>query len=47
MNKRHAVAVMVKVPEPGYVKTRLVPALTEVEAAGLYECFLKDIFGKL
>lgn len=41
--KALALAVMVKAPRPGEVKTRLVPPLTNVEACGLYEAFLKDI----
>lgn len=39
-----ALAVMVKAPVPGLVKTRLVPPLTFDEAAGLYRCFVKDTF---
>ncbi len=35
-------AVVAKRPAPGQTKTRLCPPLTEVEAAGLYECFLAD-----
>lgn len=38
-----ALGVMVKAPRAGEVKTRLVPPLTLLEAAGLYEAFLKDI----
>lgn len=38
---------MLKVPEPGAVKTRLVPPLSYEEASGLYTCFLKDIFEKV
>lgn len=33
-----------KYPLPGEVKTRLVPPLTHGQAAGLYRCFLKDLF---
>jgi rSAM/selenodomain-associated transferase 1 len=39
---RQAVAVAAKAPQPGRVKTRLVPDLTPDEAAELYTCFLKD-----
>lgn len=39
-----ALSVMLKAPRPGTVKTRLVPPMTPIEAAGLYECFIKDIF---
>jgi len=42
-----ALVIMFKVPEPGAVKTRLVPPLSYDEACGLYECFLKDIFEKV
>ena len=43
----HALAVMVKAPVPGLVKTRLVPPLTFDEAAGLYRCFVKDTFDRV
>lgn len=42
-----ALAVMVKAPVPGLVKTRLVPPLTFDEAAGLYRCFVKDTFDSI
>jgi len=35
-------AVMTKAPQPGQVKTRLVPLLTPDEAAELNKCFLRD-----
>lgn len=38
---------MFKPPVPGAVKTRLVPPLTEAEAAGLYGCSIKDTFSRL
>jgi uncharacterized protein len=38
-----ALAIMAKAPRNGEVKTRLVPPLTEEEAAMLSACFLKDI----
>jgi uncharacterized protein len=38
-----AVAVMAKAPRVGDVKTRLVPPLTEAEAAALSACFIRDI----
>jgi hypothetical protein len=44
MNSRNALAVMLKYPVPGRVKTRLTPALTPAEAAALYGCFIKDFF---
>jgi len=37
-----ALAVMTKAPQPGRVKTRLVPPLTLEEAAELNKCFLRD-----
>ena len=37
-----ALAVMTKAPRPGQVKTRLVPPLTQEEAAKLNACFLRD-----
>lgn len=36
------VVVMVKAPRPGEVKTRLVPPLSEVDAASLAACFARD-----
>jgi uncharacterized protein len=39
---RTAVAIMAKSPQPGEVKTRLCPPLSELEAAELYRCFLLD-----
>lgn len=42
-----ALVVMMRAPEPGSVKTRLVPPLTDEGAASLYEAFLYDIFGRL
>lgn len=47
MSSENALAVMVKVPEPGRVKTRLVPPLTHEEAAGLYRAFVVDIFARM
>jgi uncharacterized protein len=37
-----ALAVMIKAPHAGMVKTRLVPPLTYFEAAALSTCFLRD-----
>ncbi len=39
--------IFVKIPEPGAVKTRLVPPLTPVEACNLYGAFLADLFTRL
>src|ERR687885_574902 len=39
---RRALVVVGKAPEPGKTKTRLVPPLSEVEAADLARAFLKD-----
>lgn len=38
-----ALAVMIKVPRVGAVKTRLVPPLNPEEAAALSTCFLRDV----
>jgi len=46
-DKDAALAVMVKAPLPGHVKTRLTPTLTEEEAAELYSSFLTDLFVNL
>lgn len=40
--QRPAIAVMAKAPEAGKVKTRLVPPLSQEEAAELYRCLLQD-----
>jgi hypothetical protein len=37
-----ALTIMAKYPQPGAVKTRLCPPLDPVEAAELYDCFLRD-----
>src|SRR5207247_10533901 len=37
-----ALALMTKAPRAGQVKTRLVPPLTNEEAAQLNRCFLRD-----
>ncbi|OGP31931.1 MAG: hypothetical protein A2073_06345 [Deltaproteobacteria bacterium GWC2_42_11] len=47
MNGESAIAVMLKAPAAGQVKTRLVPPLTNRQSAGLYRCFIKDIFARL
>jgi rSAM/selenodomain-associated transferase 1 len=47
MSRKEALAVMLKAPVPGKVKTRLIPPLTEDEAAGLYRAFLIDIFNRI
>jgi rSAM/selenodomain-associated transferase 1 len=44
---KQALAVMVKAPIPGRVKTRLCPPLTPEMAAELYRCFLIDIFKRV
>ncbi|MEK7774113.1 MAG: TIGR04282 family arsenosugar biosynthesis glycosyltransferase [Deltaproteobacteria bacterium] len=41
-----ALAIMLKAPVPGNVKTRLSPPLTPLEAAQLYRCFIEDVFIK-
>ncbi len=42
-----ALAVMVRVPIEGAVKTRLLPELSARQACLLYEAFLKDLFSRL
>lgn len=39
---KRALALFVRAPTPGQVKTRLAPALTPEGAAALYRCFLLD-----
>jgi glycosyltransferase A (GT-A) superfamily protein (DUF2064 family) len=39
----HAVVVMAKAPITGAVKSRLVPPLTEDQAAALNRCFIRDV----
>ncbi|MDE2058859.1 MAG: TIGR04282 family arsenosugar biosynthesis glycosyltransferase [candidate division NC10 bacterium] len=40
--RQYALAVMARAPEPGQVKTRLVPPLSDTSAAELYRCLLLD-----
>ncbi|MEE8185498.1 MAG: TIGR04282 family arsenosugar biosynthesis glycosyltransferase [Thermodesulfobacteriota bacterium] len=47
MMKENAIVVMLKVPKPGKVKTRLVPPLDMEEAAGLYRCFIEDTISRV
>ena len=42
MLKRDTLLVVAKQPQPGQTKTRLCPPLSHVQAADLYECFLRD-----
>jgi uncharacterized protein len=44
---RCAIAIMAKAPRRGEVKTRLVPPLSEVEAALLGACFIRDAAGNI
>ena len=39
------VVIMARQPMPGRTKTRLCPPLSAAQAAGLYECMLKDTIG--
>ena len=39
----HAVVIMAKAPVAGTVKSRLVPPLTDEEAAALNRCFIRDL----
>jgi rSAM/selenodomain-associated transferase 1 len=41
-NYQDVLIVVAKRPQPGLTKTRLVPPLTDLQAASLYECFLLD-----
>jgi uncharacterized protein len=41
--RSHALVIMAKAPISGAVKSRLVPPLTEDEAAGLNRCFIRDV----
>ena len=43
----NALAVMLKAPVAGQVKTRLTPPLTQEDAAELYKCFIQDIFSRV
>lgn len=47
MLRRAALIVFFKLPEVGKVKTRLSPPLSLKDAAGLYACFVEDIFEKV
>ena len=42
-----ALGIMTKAPQPGKVKTRLVPPLTPEDAAELNICFLRDLAGSI
>jgi rSAM/selenodomain-associated transferase 1 len=42
-----AIAIMAKAPRQGEVKTRLVPPLSEADAAMLSGCFIRDIAGNI
>ena len=44
---RCAIAIMAKAPRRGEVKTRLVPPLSESDAAALSRCFIQDIAGNI
>ncbi len=45
--RSEALAVMVKLPHSGKVKTRLVPPLSAPQAVGLYQAFLRDLFRRI
>ena len=47
MTKDRCLILFVKYPETGKVKSRLARHLTEVQAAGLYENFVRDIMSTL
>lgn len=42
-----ALAVMARAPVPGRVKTRLCPPLDPEQAAGFYECMMRDVLDEL
>jgi rSAM/selenodomain-associated transferase 1 len=42
-----AIAIMAKAPREGEVKTRLVPPLSEADAAALGSCFIRDVAGNI
>jgi rSAM/selenodomain-associated transferase 1 len=42
MPKPDTLLVVAKQPAPGQTKTRLCPPLTPIQAANLYDCFLRD-----
>jgi len=44
---KEALIIFAKQPVAGKVKTRLVPALSAVDAAGLYSCMLRDTLIKV
>jgi uncharacterized protein len=43
----HALVIMAKAPVSGAVKSRLVPPLTEEDAAALNRCFIRDVCGSI
>lgn len=47
MTRDPVIIVMAKAPSPGQVKTRLVPALSEGDAADLAGCFVQDTVSKV
>jgi len=42
MPKPSTLLIVAKQPAPGHTKTRLCPPLTPLQAANLYDCFLRD-----
>lgn len=42
-NRRNALIIFTREPEPGMTKTRLMPRYTPEQCAELHECFLRDI----
>lgn len=43
MSTRIAIAVFIKAPHPGHVKTRLAQAIGDEHAVQLYRCFVQDV----
>jgi len=47
MGNKNVIAVMLKYPDAGAVKTRLAPAISSEDAAGLCRCFIVDTFANI
>jgi uncharacterized protein len=47
LSRADCIAVLVKAPQPGKVKTRLAQAIGDVQAAQLYCCFAQDVLATI
>ncbi|MDH3217415.1 MAG: TIGR04282 family arsenosugar biosynthesis glycosyltransferase [Candidatus Krumholzibacteria bacterium] len=47
MSSFRKLGIFVRIPEPGRVKTRLVPPLSAEGACDLYDAFLRDLFARV